>query len=207
MMFLFLAEICLHFNWVAQEFNFRPCPWIFPWYLEYNRPSFQWNAPHESDHTVRDILSKQKLFYFNKEWNAFNSSPPFTISTNTHKFAASTACILNVAHFVPTSACHFSFFSENSYVVAAGPKNYTANFSADHPVLPLPATFCCPDVGAAVVPVPPPIPFPPTTTLCNIMFPPISTLYSFCDVVTTLGALPSTGNVVACFVSLPAAPQ
>ena len=57
--------------------------------------------------------AKNKSLYFNIEWNIFNSASPFTIPTNTRKFAASTACILNVAHFVdspPTSACNLSNF-------------------------------------------------------------------------------------------------
>ena len=61
------------------------------------------------------FLSTNKLLYFNIELNIFNSTSPFTIPTNTRKFAASTACILNVAHFVdssPTSACNFRFFLE-----------------------------------------------------------------------------------------------
>ena len=40
--------------------------------------------------------------YFNIEWYIFNSAPPFTTQTNTYKLAASTSCILSVAHFVDT---------------------------------------------------------------------------------------------------------
>ena len=71
---------------------------------------------------------------------------------------------------------------------------------------PPPVPCCCPSVGTAVVPVSPPTPFPPSTVLCSIRFPPISTLCSSYDVVNDLGTLPSSGKLVACFVSLPSAP-
>ena len=91
-------------------------------------------------------------------------------------------------------------------VIATGPNIFTASVSAYHPVLPLPPPCCCPDVGTAVVPVPPPIPFPPPILFYSIRFPPIITLCSACSFVPELGVLPSAGNVVACFVNRPAAP-
>ena len=75
--------------------------------------------------TLLEILgATNKPLYFNIEWDRFNFAYPFTIPTNPRKFSASTACILNVAHFVdspPTSAFHFSIFFENYCVVPAGP--------------------------------------------------------------------------------------
>ena len=81
-----------------------------------------------------------------------------------------------------------------------------ASVSADHPVLPLPTPCICPTVGAAVVPVPPHIPFSPPTVLYSISYPPISTLCNYCAFVPALGVLPSAVKLVACFVNIPAAP-
>ena len=139
----------------------------------------------------------------------FNSASPFTIPTNTRKFAASAAYILNVAHFVDsptTSACHFRSFFDKSCVVAAEPNIFTASVSTYHPVLPLLVPCCFPAVSSVVVSFPPPIPFPPPTSLFSIRFPPISTFCSSCDFAPALGVLPFSGNVVACFVNLPVAP-
>ena len=60
----------------------------------HGRPSNGW-SPIEGI-TLPDIfLATNKSFYFNRKW-FLNSAPPFTIPTNTLKFASSTACILNV---------------------------------------------------------------------------------------------------------------
>ena len=67
----FLDEMCLHLNWVAQEFNLRPCPWLVQWYLEYPRPSFQWTVSHESNHISRDILSNKKIVVFEHRMEYF----------------------------------------------------------------------------------------------------------------------------------------
>ena len=139
----------------------------------------------------------------------FNSASPFTIPTNTRKFAASATCILNVAHFVdysPKSACHFRNCLENSCVISAGPNIYTTSVSTEHPVITLLAPCCCPAVGAAAVPVPPPIPFPPLTVFCSIGFLLVRNLFSACYFVLALSVLPCVGNVVACFVNIPGNP-
>ena len=79
--------------------------------------------------------------------------------------------------------------------------------SDDHPILPLPAPCWCPAVGAAIVPVAHPIQFPPPTVLYSIFLPPISTQCTSCDVFPDLVALPSSGNVVACFLVFWLCPQ
>ena len=70
------------------------------------------------------FLATKKSFYFNIKWNIFNFASPFTIPTNTCKFAASDAFILNVGHFFdspPTSAYYFRSFFKNPCIVDAGP--------------------------------------------------------------------------------------
>ena len=137
------------------------------------------------------------------------SASPFTTPTNNHKFAASTACIFNVAHFgnYPlTSVYHFSTFFEKSCIFDAVPNIFTSSVSMDHPVLPFPAPCCCPSAGADTVPFAPPISFPPTIVLCSMNFSPISALCMSYNVAPDMGAFPSAGNFVACSISLLAAP-